>query len=164
MKPAAMPEIAPSPEPQRPPRILIEGYAPDEILELTDAQMEAFVFTGRSVVLQVGTAQILGQFRREPTRIIIELAHIDGGGEGVLPLLWRLAERYARLRDVGEVEWIVHAVACARPNPKLRRVLERRGFVVEDVSGIGRAFHRVQTVPCNKTRRRVSEGLEGTRP
>jgi hypothetical protein len=26
------------------------------------------------------------------------------------------------------VEWIVHAVSCAKPNLKLRRVLERRGL------------------------------------
>jgi len=57
--------------------ILIEGYTADELLGF-----------------RVGTAEILGQFRREPNR-------------------------------------------------KLRQLLERRGFVVEEIEGIGSAYHFV---------------------
>ena len=35
----------------------------------------------------------------------------------------------------------LHAVSCAKPNLKLRKVLERRGFVVEEIKGIGAAYH-----------------------
>lgn len=31
--------------------------------------------------------------------------------------------------------WIVHALTCAAPNPRLRALLERRGFVAVDYNG-----------------------------
>jgi hypothetical protein len=43
------------------------------------------------------------------------------------------------LRKLEGTEWIVHAVSCAKPNLKLRKVLDRRGFVVEEIEGIGTA-------------------------
>jgi hypothetical protein len=33
------------------------------------------------------------------------------------------------------VEWVVHAVHCSKPNPKLKRVLERKGFIIKEVDG-----------------------------
>ncbi len=124
--------------------ILIEGYTPDEILALPDAQVAAFVFTGGPVVFTAGSATILGEFRLEADRLIVELAQIEGGGEGVLPTLGGLAERYARQHHLARVDWVVHAVHCAQPNLKLRHMLERRGFVVQDVPGIGPAYYYVQ--------------------
>ena len=41
------------------------------------------------------------------------------------------------------IEWIVHAVTCAKPNPKLRAVLEHRGFAVADPPVIGAAYHLI---------------------
>ena len=72
---------------------------------------------------------------------MVELTQIDGGGEGVLSTLWLLAERYAMKRGLHGVEWIVHAVSCAAANPKLRQVMERRGFRVQDVPGVGEAYY-----------------------
>lgn len=111
--------------------ILIEGFTPDEILELSDD----LLLTGKPVIFRAGTAQILGEFRRSGSRLTIELAQIDGGGEGVLPTLSSLVERYARQRGLAEVEWVVHAVSCANPNLKLRRMLERRGFQIHTLDG-----------------------------
>jgi hypothetical protein len=75
------------------------------------------------------------------TSLIVELAHVDGGGEGVLPTLAALAQRYGRRRGVSQIEWFVYATHCANPNLKLRRVLERRGFVVRDVAGKGECYY-----------------------
>ena len=72
---------------------------------------------------------------------MVELAQIDGGGEGVLVSLASLARRYAKLHALSAVEWIVHAVSCAKPSLKLRRVLERRGFVVKQVPRMGEAYY-----------------------
>lgn len=123
--------------------ILIEGYSPEEILALPNEQIEAFVFADAPIVFKAGSAEVLGEFRLLADRLVVELAHIDGGGEGVLPTLWVLTERYAALRQLNCVEWIVHAVNCARPNPQLRRILERRGFTVQDLPGIGSAYHHL---------------------
>src|SRR4051812_20510694 len=92
--------------------IRIEGYTPDEILALPGEQIEALVLTGQPLVFRAGSAEILGEFRIEADLLVVELAQIEGGGEGVLPTLWLLAERYARQRGLGGVEWIVHALRC----------------------------------------------------
>ena len=120
----------------------MEGYTPTEILALPDADIEALVFTGEPLAFRAGSAEILGEFRLSGTVLTVELAHIEGGGEGVLPTLWVLVERYARARELSVVEWIVYATNCAKPNPKLRPLLERRGFEVREVPARGTAYYR----------------------
>ncbi len=113
-------------------------------MTLPDDEFEAYVFCDACLAFKAGTAEILGQFTANSDTLVVELAHIDGGGEGVLPALWLLAERYARKKHLQRVEWIVHAVNCATPNLKLRRILERKGFVTEDIPSVGQAYHLVQ--------------------
>jgi hypothetical protein len=129
-----------------PKQVLIEGHTPEEILLLPDEQLEAFVFIGEPLIFWAGTAQILGEFRLNSDRLTIELAQIDGGGEGVLLVLAVLAERFARKRALAQIKWIVHAINCAKPNLKLRRLLERRGFAIVDVPKIGQAYHKLEEV------------------
>ena len=121
--------------------ILIEGFMPEEILQAPEEHIEGLVFCDEPLVFTVGTATILGEFRRSDDTLTLELAQIDGGGEGVLPTLWILAGRYAAQHGLSKVEWIVHAINCAKPNLKLRRLLNRMGFAVEDIPGIGEAYH-----------------------
>jgi hypothetical protein len=120
--------------------INIEGYLPDEILSLPDEQLDAFVLSGSPIVFRAGTAEILGE------SLIVELAQIDGGGEGILPTLTSLAQRYAKKRGLKKVEWIVHALNCAEPNLKLRRVMERRGLQIVDIDGVGKAYYQVHEI------------------
>lgn len=116
--------------------VLFEGLTEEEILGLSPDEIDGLIITGLPIVFRAGSATLLGEFRRDVDRLVIELAHIDGGGEGVLLSLSKLARRYAEQHGIGAVEWIVHAVNCAEPNLKLRRVLQRRGFVVRDVPKI----------------------------
>jgi hypothetical protein len=88
----------------------------------------------------------LGEFKIQGESLIVELAQIDGGGEGVLPTLTSLAYRYAKQRGLKKVEWVVHALNCAEPNLKLRRVMERRGFQVTEVDGVGKAYYQVHEI------------------
>lgn len=82
----------------------------------------------------------------EGNRLRIELAQIEGGGEGALLGLGALARRFALLNGLSAVEWIVHAVRCAKPNLKLRRVLERRGFVVSRLPTIDEAYYKLEEI------------------
>lgn len=125
--------------------ILIDGFSPNEILALPDERIAAWIMVG-PIVFRVGSAEILGAIRLTADRLTIELAQIDGGGEGVLPTLWLVAERYARLRGARQVEWIVHALNCVRPNLKLRRMMEKRGFVVATLPDVGAAYHYLHDV------------------
>jgi len=127
-------------------QIDIEGYSADEILNLPDEQVDEFVLCGRPIVFRAGSAEILGEFKINDESLIVELAQIDGGGEGILPTLTSLAQRYAKKRGLKKVEWIVHALNCAEPNLKLRRVMERRGFQIVDIEGGGQAFYLVDEI------------------
>lgn len=120
--------------------LLFEGLTGDEVLDLPDEQLRELLLTGEALVLRVGTAEVLGQFRVKGDALILELAGIEGGGEGVLPGLAALASRYARREGLHFVEWRVHAVHCAQPNLRLRRMLERRGFEIREVEGVGECF------------------------
>lgn len=126
--------------------VLVEGYSSDEILAFPFEQIEALVLTSEPILFKVGSAQILGEFAIEQDKLVVALAQIEGGGEGVLTTLWVLAERLARQRDLNQVEWVVHAINCAKPNPKLRPFLERRGFAIKNVPGHGEAYHLVKTL------------------
>ena len=126
--------------------ILIEGYTAEELLHLPEQQIDAFVLCNKPVVFRIGSAEILGQFKINNDSLIVELAHIDGGGEGVLASIWSLAERYAAKKGYESIEWIVHAVHCAKPNLKLKRILESKGFKEKSIAGIGEIYHFVYEV------------------
>ena len=126
--------------------IKIEGYMSDDLLALRPGDLDALI-AGRPVVVRVGTAEVLVECRHDATTLVLDLAHIDGGGEGVLPALVVFADRFASVRGFTAIEWIVRAANCARPNERLRRVLERRGFIVRDVPGLGECYYMTTTVP-----------------
>jgi hypothetical protein len=130
--------------------ILIEEYTsegnPESALR-TNQRLCVYRKTGKPLVFKTGLAQFLGEFALQDSRLVIELAHIDGGGEGALPTIAALAEKYARQNNIAAVEWIVHSVRCANPNPQLRRVLERRGFHIQDLPGYGQAFYLRRGLP-----------------
>ncbi len=69
--------------------VRLEGLSIDELVALPDDEFEGLILTGRPVTFRAGTAEILGQFELVKSRLVVELAHIDGGGEGVLPTLVR---------------------------------------------------------------------------
>ena len=121
-------------------KILLEGYTVDEVLQLPNDELEAIVLRDEPLVFKAGSANLLGKFKVKGDTLFLELAHIDGGGEGALPSLASLASRYAQREHLAFIEWRVHAVHCAKPNLKLRRVLERRGFVVREVEGVGECY------------------------
>ena len=126
--------------------VLLEGYTVSDILGVPSGDLDALVFVGEPILIRMGTAELLGQFRRTERRLVVELAQIDGGGEGVLPTLSALARRYAAREGLAEIEWIVHRVSCTKPSLKLCRILERRGFILTNFPGVGRAYHAAETV------------------
>ncbi|MEO6278694.1 hypothetical protein [Roseateles sp.] len=126
--------------------LLIEGYTPDEILAMPNEELRAIVLSDEPLVFKAGSANLLGRFKVEGGGLVMELAHVDGGGEGALPALASLARRYAVREQLSSIDWRVHAVHCARPNLKLRRVLERRGFEVGTVVGVGECYRLIEVL------------------
>lgn len=121
-------------------QILLDGYTVDEVLQLPNEELRVFVLRDEPLVFKVGSANMLGRFKVDGDALVMEPAYIDGGGEGALPSVAALASRYARRKGLTFIEWRVHAVHCANPNLKLRRVLERRGLVVRSFPGTGKCY------------------------
>lgn len=121
--------------------IKVEGYSEAEVLALSNQHLGVLVLSGEPLVLRAGSAQILGTFRKTDTQFQVELAQIEGGGEGVLLALVGLARKVALRFGCEEIDWTVYAVDCAHPNLKLRRVLLRRGFSVS-----GSAYRLTQSL------------------
>ncbi|UTW55981.1 hypothetical protein [Kordiimonas sp. SCSIO 12610] len=122
--------------------IEIEGAMLDEILKWPEEIYDALVLIDRPIVVKVGTAEVLGQFVIESNSLVIELAQIDGGGEGVLPAINRIARRIAGLKKVDYIDCIVHAVNCVDPNLKLRSHLLKTGFQIRDLPHKGEAYFK----------------------
>ena len=81
------------------PDILIEGYTVDEILQLPNEQLEEIVLRDEPIVFKAGSATILGKFRVSDEALVLELAHIDGGGKAPCQLcpLWLIGTRNAKV-------------------------------------------------------------------
>lgn len=126
-------------------QVLFEGLSAEEILSLPPEAAEQLILLGEPIVFTLRSAVLLGSFRISCDRVVVELAQIEGGGEGVLVSIASLARKYSQKRGLSGVEWIVHAVSCAKPNLKLRSVLERRGFSIRQIPGAGEAYHLIDS-------------------
>lgn len=108
--------------------LLIDGMKPSDLTSLEE--LESYVIAGRPIAFTVGAAEVLAEFSKSESVLCVEIAVVEKGGEGVLPILIETIERAALMRDFVAIEWTVLARNCATPNPKLNRVLETVGFVV----------------------------------
>ena len=70
---------------------------------------------------------------------------------GALPTLAAFLSRFAQDRGFAEIEWIVRATDCARPNQRLQRVLVRKGFKVRRMGAVGDCYYKDN--PCRYERR-----------
>jgi len=114
-------------------KILIEGLEPDELISLE--KLEAYAVAGRPIVISIGAAKVLAEFSIREQVLHVEIAVVEQGGEGVLPVLINVIERAALLRNFVTIEWSVLARNCAAPNPKLMKVLEQIRFEVRQTEG-----------------------------
>ena len=107
-------------------KVLIEGLAPDELISLDD--LEGYAVAGRPIVFSIGSAEVLAEFSILEKVLSVEIAVVEKGGEGVLPVLIDVVEKSALQRGMIAIEWSVFARNCAEPNPKLEKVLKAFGF------------------------------------
>ena len=120
----------------------IEGESLKEILAWPEHYFDELVLIDDSIVLNIGTAEVLGQFAIKDNVLVVELAQIDGGGEGVLPAISRIAKRVAKMKSIKTIDCVVHAINCAEPNLKLRSHLVKTGFEIKNVPGKGDAYFK----------------------
>ncbi|MGH6652769.1 MAG: hypothetical protein ACREB7_16720 [Sphingopyxis sp.] len=118
----------------------IEGVSLEALKALPTEELEELLAFGRPITFRMGTATVLAEFNRDREELAVNLAHIDGGGEGVVASLWKLIERYAKERGYTSIVWNVHALTCANPNPRLQHFLRDRGFEEENSKTYGRVL------------------------
>lgn len=112
-------------------KILIEGLTPEELISLEDLQQYAVI--GKPIIFNVGGAEVLADFSIERDILKVEIAVVEKGGEGVLPVLINVIEKSALSHGMSMIEWLIYARNCANPNPKLERVLTKLGFEVREL-------------------------------
>jgi hypothetical protein len=126
--------------------ITIEGYLTPEWAAMADEVVDDAILTGEPIVFRTGTAEVLAQARVNASQLAVEVAHVDGGGEGVMLALRQVAKSIARRRGLAAVEWLVYAAHCAVPNPNLQAVLEKSGFKLVNIEGKGEVYWMVDRV------------------
>ena len=122
----------------RAPNLLIEGLSPDELISLED--LEGYAVVGRPIVFSVGSAEVLAEFSITKNVLAVEIAVIERGGEGVLPVLVRTIERSALARGLAAIEWSIYARNCAVPNPKLDKILDHLKFEIRKANAGGEYY------------------------
>lgn len=123
-------------------RINIEGESLNDILAWPEHYFDELVLIDDPIVLNIGTAEVLGQFAVKNNELLVELAQIDGGGEGVIPAIYLIAKRVAEIKSIKVINCVVHAINCAEPNLKLRAHLIKTGFEIKNVKGKGDAYFK----------------------
>jgi len=118
----------------------IDGLSLEAVKALPTEDLEELLAFGRPITFRMGTATVLAEFNRADEELAVNLAHIDGGGEGVVVSLWKLIARYARERGYKSIRWNVHALTCANPNPRLQGFLRNQGFEEANSEAYGRVL------------------------
>lgn len=118
----------------------IEGVTLDELKSMPAEEVDILLRFGRPITFHMGSANILAEFNTTGDELLVNLAHIDGGGEGVLALLWKAIMGYAAERNYRVIQWNIHALTCANPNPRLQQFLRGRGFTEIDHEVHGRVL------------------------
>jgi hypothetical protein len=120
----------------------IDGLSLREWRGLSREEQDELVPLDRPLVFHIGSATVLAEFTERAGGLVVNLAQIDGGGEGVLLRLWKLIVASARDRDRTFVQWNVFAATCADPNPRLLAFLHANAFDEVDDAEHGRIFTR----------------------
>ena len=124
----------------------IEGVNLAEFRQMPLCDIDVLLAFGRPITFRMGTAEILAEFNNRGEWLQVNLGHIDDGGEGVLVRLWKLIETYERTKGYAAIDWNVHALTCARPNPRLQHFLRARGFAEHDDGQHGPVLRLVQSL------------------
>lgn len=127
--------------------ILIEGFNSEELKELSaSVEFQEIVFSNKPLIINAGSSEILGSFKRNAVELEVTLSHITGGGEGVLLKVMNLFREFGRQNGKERIIWKVHAVSCPKPNPKLPRILEMKKFKIVDDTIDGSIYQKIESL------------------
>lgn len=128
-------------------KILIEGITSEEILELVlDPDFENEVISNEPIIFHIGSAEVLAQFGQQDQKLIVDLVHIIGGGEGVLLVIRNLVRSYCKAKGIRTIDWQIHATDCVKPNLKLKKILELKNYQILEVKNRGEVYFKTESL------------------
>jgi hypothetical protein len=86
-------------------QLLIEGFTPQELIDLARHTSLLPLFEGKPVAVTYGKVTLMGGVRKRGTRLLLEVGEMQAGAEKILVKLEPLVQQIARLRGIKRVEW-----------------------------------------------------------
>lgn len=124
----------------------VESFTMDQLTSLSRADLDALVREGMPVDILFGDDRLRVRFTVIDRAVRIEVLEVVARNDGALTSFASGCRSLARRSRVQTIEWLVHAAACAAPNERLQGVLTGRGFVLQNVAGIGQAYRRIEPI------------------
>lgn len=124
----------------------VKSFSMDELTSMPRGELDALVREGAPVDVRLGADRLRVRFTIVDGAVRIEVAEIVAASDGALMTFASGCRNLARQSRVPKIDWIVHAAACAAPNERLQGALTSRGFVLQNVPGIGQAYRRSEPI------------------
>lgn len=124
----------------------VESFSMDQLTSLSKADLDALVTEGAPVDIRFGGDRLRVRFTVVDGAARIEVLEAATSTDGVLMNFANGCRSLAKRSRVPRIDWLVHAAVCAAPNERLQGVLTGRGFVLENVAGVGQAYRRTEQI------------------
>ena len=124
----------------------VESFSMDELTSMPRAELDALVREGSPIDVRFDADRLRVRFTVVDSAVRIEVLEVVAGGDDVLMNFASGCRNLARQSGVRRIDWLVHAAATAAPNQRLQGALTGRGFVLQNVPGVGRAYRRSEPI------------------
>lgn len=124
----------------------VSSFSMDELSSLPKADLDALVRQGSPIDVRFGDDRVRVRFTMVDGAVRVEVSEIVASSDAVLMNFASGCRNLARQSRVPRIDWIVHAVACAAANERLQGALTSRGFVLQNVPGVGQAYRRSEPI------------------
>lgn len=124
----------------------VESYSMGQLAALPRARLSELVSAGSPIDVRFGDDRVRARFTVIDSAVRIEVLEVVAGTDGVLLNFANGCRNLARQSGVQQIDWLVHAAACAEPNERLQGALTSRGFILQNVPEIGQAYRRSEPI------------------
>ena len=124
----------------------VKSFSMDELASMPRAKLSELVSAGSPIDVRFGDDRVRARFTSVGSAVRVEVSEIVAGTDGVLLSFANGCRNLAHQRGVQQIDWLVHAAACAGPNERLQGALTQRGFILQNVPGVGQAYRRSEPI------------------
>lgn len=121
----------------------VSSFSMDELASLPKADLDALVRQGPPIDVRFGDDRVRVRFTMVDGAVRVEVSEIVASSDAVLMNFASGCRNLARQSRVPRIDWIVQASAA---NERLQGALTSRGFVLQNVPGVGQAYRRSEPI------------------